>query len=127
VARRLAAQLLSSYLLIWVPGTFAVELISALPTMGMRGAPAWIELAVHGMVAIACAVAGRMLRIGSSAAPALAASGILARAAVSIQSLYWSTLPQDIAPGTRGLFVTLACINALVWLGVVRWAGSSER
>jgi hypothetical protein len=119
VARRIAAQLLSSYLLIWAPGTFAVELISALPTMGMRGAPAWIELAVHGVVAIVCAVAGRMLRIGTPAAPALAVAGIVARAATSIQSLFWSTLPQDIPPGTRGIFVTLACINALVWLGVL--------
>ena len=127
MARRIAAQLLSSYLLIWAPGTFAVELISALPTMGMRGAPAWIELAVHGVVAIVCAVAGRMLRIGTPAAPALAASGILARAAISIQSLFWSALPQNVPPGTRGFLTALACLNALLWLGVLYWSRDSRR
>jgi hypothetical protein len=127
VARRIAAQLLSSYLLIWVPGTFAVELISALPTMGMRGAPAWIELTVHGTVAIVCAVAGRMLRIGTPAAPALAVSGVVARASIAIQSLFWTTLPQDVAPGTRGYLAALACINALVWLGVLYWSRESQR
>jgi hypothetical protein len=127
VARRIAAQLLSSYLLIWAPGTFAVELISAAPTMGMRGAPAWIELAVHGVVAIVCGVAGRMLRIGTPAAKTLAASGILARAATSIVSLIWTTLPKDVAPGTRGIFIALACINALVWLGVLYWSRDSQR
>jgi hypothetical protein len=127
VARRIAAQLLSSYLLIWAPGTFAVELISALPTMGMRGAPAWIELAVHGVVAMVCAVAGRMLRIGTPAAPALAVAGIVARAAIAIQSLFWTTLPQDVAPGTRGYLAALACINALVWLGVLYWSRESQR
>ena len=65
MARRIAAQLLSSYLLVWVPATFAVELLSVLPSIGMRGPAAWIELAVHGAVAIMCAVAGRMIRDGT--------------------------------------------------------------
>jgi hypothetical protein len=121
VGRRIAAQLLSSYLLIWVPGMFALELLSALPSMGMRGLPGWIELAVHGAVAMVCGVAGRMIRIGTPAASTVAVSGILARAAISIQSLFWTTLPSQVAPGTRGAFIALACINAVVWLGVVRW------
>jgi hypothetical protein len=127
VVRRIAAQLLSSYLLIWAPGTFAVELLTALPSMGMRGLPAWVELVVHGLVAIVCAVAGRMLRVGTPAASALAASGVLARAAIAIQSLFWTTLPQDVAPGTRGFLAALACINALVWLGVLYWSRDSRR
>ena len=125
MGRRIAAQLLSSYLLIWAPGMFALELLSALPSMGMRGMPAWIELVVHGAVAIVCGVAGRMIRIGTPAAPALAMWGILARAAISIQSLFWTTLPSEVAPGTRGPLTALACINALVWVGVVRWSASS--
>ncbi len=122
MARRIAAQLLSSYLLVWVPATFAVELLSVLPSIGMRGPAAWIELAVHGAVAIMCAVAGRMIRLGTPAASPLAVTGILARAAITIQSLFWTTLPQDVAPGTRGIWIALACVNALMWLGVVRWS-----
>ena len=52
------AQLLSSYLLIWAPGTFAMELLTALPSVGVRGPAAWIELTVHGVVAITCAAGG---------------------------------------------------------------------
>jgi hypothetical protein len=118
---RIAAQLLSSYLLVWVPGMFAIELLSTLPSMGMRGPLAWIELMVHGAVAALCTVAGRMIRLGTPAASSLAAAGIIARAAVAVQSLFWTRLPADVAPGTRGLFTALACVNAAVWLGVVVW------
>jgi hypothetical protein len=121
IVRRVAAQLLSSYLLVWAPGMFAIELLSALPSMGMRGPLAWTELGVHGSVAALCAVAGRMIRLGAPAATTLAAAGILARAAVTIQSLFWTLLPQDVAPGTRGPFVALACVNAAIWLGVAVW------
>ena len=100
---------------------FAIELLSTLPSIGMRGAIAWIELAVHGVVAAVCAVAGRMIRLGTPAASALAAAGIVTRAAVTIQSLFWTRLPTDVAPGTRGVFTVLACVNAAAWLGVVVW------
>ena len=125
--RRVAAQLLSSYLLVWVPGMFAIELLSTLPSIGMRGAIAGIELAVHGVVAALCAVAGRMIRLGTPAASALAAAGIAARAVVTIQSLFWTRLPTNVAPGTRGVFMVLACVNAAIWIGVVMWTRESRQ
>ena len=125
--RRVAAQLLSSYLLVWVPGMFAIELLSTLPSIGMRGAIAWIELSVHGVVAALCAVAGRMIRLGTPAASALATAGIVARAGVAIQSLFWTRLPTDVAPGTRGVFMVLACVNAAIWIGVVMWTRESRQ
>ena len=123
--RRIAAQLLSSYLLIWAPGMFAVELLTALPSIGMRGPRAWIELGIHGLVAVVCAVAGRMIRMGAPSAQPMAVLGIVARAATSIQSLFWSVLPRDVAPGTPGPFTALACANAIVWLAVVYWTRES--
>lgn len=105
---------------------FAIELLSALPSMGMRGPLAWIELAVHGAVAALCAVAGRMIRLGAPAATTLALAGILARAAVTIQSLSWTLLPVDVAPGTRGPHLALACVNAAIWLAVVAWTRNRE-
>ena len=118
--RRLLAQLLSSYLLIWAPGTFAVELVSALPTMGMRGARGWIELVIHGLVAVLCAVAGRMIRMSAPAATVLAAVGVSLRAIVSLQSLFWTALPSDVAPGMRGPYAIVTCLNGIFWLFVVR-------
>ena len=113
-------------LLVWVPGMFALELLSTLPSIGMRGALAWIELAVHGTVAAVCAVAGRMIRLGTPAGPGLAAAGIIARAGAAIQSLFWTRLPTDVAPGTRGVLTVLACVNAAIWLGVVFWTRRRE-
>ena len=99
--QRVLAQLLSSYLLIWAPGTFAVEFLMVLPSIGVRGPGAWIELAVHGIVAMTCAAGGRMLRIGTPAGPAVAAAGVAARAVIGVQSLFWTALPRDVAPGTH--------------------------
>jgi hypothetical protein len=119
--RRLGGQLLSSYLLIWVPGTFAVELLTTLPSIGMRGAWAWLELAVHAVVAMVCAVAGRMLRIDSPSAPVMATAGVVLRAVISLQSLFLTVLPRDVAPGMRLPLAVLACVNALIWLAMIRW------
>ena len=113
-------QLLSSYLLIWAPGTFAMEFLTVMPSIGVRGPVAWIELAVHGMVAIACAAGGRMLRIDSPAGPAVAAVGVAARAVISLQSIFWTVLPRDIAPGTHLPLALLTCANAIFWLIVIR-------
>jgi hypothetical protein len=119
--RRLGSQLLSSYLLIWIPGTFAAELLTTLPTFGMRGRLAWLELAAHALVTVTCAVAGRMLRIDSPSASGLAAVGVTLRALVSLQSLFWTALPRDVAPGMRLPLALLACAIAAVWLVMIRW------
>ena len=113
-------QLLSSYLLIWIPGTFAVELLNAFPSLGIRGPAAAVEVAVHGLIAMWCAVAGRMLRLGSPSAPLFAAVGIGLRAAASLQALMWSSLPQNTAPGARLPLVLFTCATAGFWLIVIR-------
>jgi len=118
--QRVLAQLLSSYLLIWAPGTFAVEFLMVLPSIGVRGPGAWIELAVHGIVAMTCAAGGRMLRIGTPAGPAVAAAGVAARAVIGVQSLFWTALPRDVAPGTHLPIALLTCANAVFWLMVIR-------
>ena len=118
--RRILAQLLSSYLLIWAPGTFAMEVLATLPSIGMRGPPGWLELTVHGAVAVFCAVAGRMLRLGSPSAPAAAAVAVGIRAVVSLQSLFWTVLPRDLAPGMQLPMALLTCGSAVFWLIVIR-------
>jgi hypothetical protein len=118
--RNIFTQLLSSYLLIWAPATFAVDFLRTLPSIGVRGPGAWIELAVHGIVAMTCAAGGRMLRIGTPAGPAVAAAGVAARAVIGVQSLFWTALPRDVAPGTHLPIALLTCANAVLWLMVIR-------
>ena len=124
---RIAAQLLSSYLLIWAPGTFAVELLTALPSIGMRGTARVVELGVHGLVAIVCAVAGRMMRIGTPAASAAGRRRDRRRArAIAIQSLFWTVAAAATWRRARGVpFAVLACINA--WSGWACSTGSDRR
>ena len=97
-----------------------MELLTVMPSIGVRGAAAWIELVVHGIVAIACAAGGRMLRIASPAGPAVAAVGVVARGVISLQSLFWTALPRDVAPGTHLPLALLTCANGIFWLIVIR-------
>jgi hypothetical protein len=100
-----------------------MEFLTVMPSIGVRGPVAWIELVVHGIVAVACAAGGRMLRIASPSGPAVAAVGVAARAVISLQSLFWTALPRDIAPGTRLPLALLTCANAVFWLIVIRLLG----
>ena len=118
--QNILTQLLSSYLLIWAPATFAVEFLRTLPSIGVRGPGAWIELAVHGIVAMTCAAGGRMLRIASPAGPSVAAAAVAARGLIGLQSLFWTALPRDVAPGTHLPIALLTCANAVFWLLVIR-------
>ncbi len=63
-----------------------------------------------------------MLRIETPAGPVVAAVGVCARAIVGLQSLFWTSLPRDVAPGTRLPFALLTCANAIFWLAILRWS-----
>jgi hypothetical protein len=99
---RPAGLILSAYLLVWVPVRFAAELLSTLPSLGMRGAIAIMELGAHAIVAMfSVAAAGRMFTSGSPGAFTAASTAVVAAGVVAIQSLFWTVLPRDVAPGTR--------------------------
>ena len=121
------AILLSAYLFVWVPVNFAVELIGTVPSLGMRGALAWIELAFHGVTAVICATAGRMMRTGAPAALSAATVGVVSAAIVAIQSLLWTALPRDVAPGARWPLLALAVATAGFWLLIIARLRRSNR
>ena len=114
--RRGWTLLLGAYLLLWVPITFANEIFAAGPSLGMRGAPALVELAVHGVVTVLCAAAGWMLLAAAPAALPVASGAVAAAALVSIQSLVWTRLPRQTAPGERVPLVLLILAHAIFWL-----------
>jgi hypothetical protein len=127
--RRSLALLLSAYLLAWIPLGFAIELFSSASSLDMRGGPAVIELTVHGIVGVLCATAGYTCVIRSPSAAPLAAAAVIAAGGIAIQSLYWTALPRQVAPGERPALVVAACVTAVFWLSVVavavRQKGSS--
>jgi hypothetical protein len=78
-----------------------------------------VELGVHALVAMFSAAAGRMLMIGSSAAIRMASAAILASGTVAVQSIYWSVLPRDVVPGTRGTLAAFWIVITLALLAMV--------
>jgi hypothetical protein len=116
------ALLLCGYLLGWVPLTFANEILGTFPSLGMRGMPAILELAAHALVAIVCATAGWMVWMRAPAAWPMAAVSVAASSVASIQSLFWTALPRNIAPGEQLPLAALAFVLAVFWLAFIRRA-----
>lgn len=118
--------LLSAFLLVWIPFNFAVELTSSLPTAGLRGAPAMVELLVHAVAAALAVAAGRALWNGSQDAR-LAAVAVVVNTAVGIQSLLWTYLPTQTRPGTGGPLALLYAAAGAVALIYLRRRGRPSR
>jgi hypothetical protein len=110
------ALLLCVYLLGWVPLNFANELFGSVGSLDMRGWRGTIELAAHAVVTMMCAAAGWSLRTGAPAGRTLAIAAVLASAFAAVQSLYWTVLPRNLAPGDRLPLAALATAHASFWL-----------
>ena len=108
--------LLSAYLLVWVPLNFAVLASRSFSSLDSRGLPAVAELALHGAVAVLCAVAGWLLRVGNAAGRRLAATGLVVNAGTTIQALYNSALPRDVPPGLALPFSLVTAVHTAAWL-----------
>ena len=125
--RRIWVLLLCTYLLGWVPLNFANELFATVPSLQMRGAPALIELALHGITVTLCATAGWMLWVGAPAGLTLAAAAVTAAGLVSLQSLFLTVLPRNTAPGERIPLALVTGAHTAVWLTILVRAGRRER
>jgi hypothetical protein len=120
--RAALALLLCGYLLVWVPLGYAVELLGVWPSLGMRGAPAALELTVHGLAAMLSATAGWMILSRAAAGSRLAVAAVVLNALASFQSLFWTVLPRNVAPGGAWPSAALALGGAVFWLVVIRLA-----
>lgn len=107
-------------LLFLEPLHFASEALTVLPTIAYRGAAAAVELVVHGLVAALCAAAGLSLWNGSPDARRLATAAIVAAIGRTLQSLYWSALPNDTRPGDEPIVAAIAIGVGIIALVLVR-------
>jgi hypothetical protein len=103
--------LISVCLLVWIPLNFAAELASTLPSLGIRGWLAVVELAAHGLAAALAVAGGWAVWTGNQDAAKLASIAVVAWTAVVIQSLFWSRLPAQTKPGDE---IPLAVLHALL-------------
>jgi hypothetical protein len=111
-----ALTILCFVLFLWTPAGFAAEAATALPSLAMRGMPGLIELSAHGAVAALSAAAGWSLWTRASHGPVLARAALIASAAISVQSLYWSVLPRQTPPGSELPLAAIAVLHAALWL-----------
>lgn len=111
---------LCAVLILWRPFNFAIELPSALPSLGMRGIAGALELLFHGAVAALAIAAVRALMGELPIGPPLAAAALVASAAASVQSLYWSALPNQTVPGSELPLAAFAIVHASAWLIYLR-------
>lgn len=107
---------LCAVLLLWRPLDFAMELPLTLPSLGMRGIAGGAELLFHGAVAVLAIAAVRALAGALPIGPTLAAAALVASAGASIQSLFWSALPNQVVPGSELPLAALSTLHALAWL-----------
>jgi hypothetical protein len=113
-------RVLAVLLFVWEPMRVATELLTSMPTLGMRGPIAIAELAAHAVAAAIAVAAGRALWTGAPHGPSLAIAALVASTAVSLQSLYASALPQQTSPGQHLPFAILAVIYAAGWIAYLR-------
>jgi hypothetical protein len=112
--------LLSAYLLVWVPLNFAAELAAVLPSVGVRGAVAGIELLAHAGVAALSFAAGWAIRSGNDDALWFASVAVGVSTFAAIQSLFWSSLPSQTMPGDHVPLAALYAAHGLAWLWYLR-------
>ena len=111
---------LSAYLLVWQPMRFAAEVTASLPSLDMRGAPGMLELTAHAFVTALAAAAGWALWIVNPRAPSLTAIALVATAAATVQSLYWTRLPENTIPGDRLPLAVLTVLHNGGWIAYLR-------
>jgi hypothetical protein len=75
-----------------------------------------VELAAHGAAALLCAAAGWMLWVRHAAGVGVARAALVVEAAVTVQGLFVSALPRDVAPGLAWPIAAVVVAHALAWL-----------
>ena len=100
----------------WVPLNFSAELSTTLPSIGMRGAVAVVELIVHGAAAALSVSAGYALWLRRPHGPMLARAAVVINSLVVIQRHYWSILPSQTMPGDELWLSIAAVLHSALWL-----------
>ena len=116
IAARGWLLVLCALLFIWEPLRLAAEFSGSIGTIAMRGPVAIAELVAHAAAAALAVAAAWALWNLNPAAPQIAIIALVLSAAVSVQSLYWSSLPHQTAPGERLPSAVLAVLHACAWI-----------
>ncbi|MEO5897543.1 MAG: hypothetical protein ABIS06_17775 [Vicinamibacterales bacterium] len=106
---------------------FAGEALTVVPTIVYRGLLPAFELAAHGVVAALAAAAGLAIWNSAPAALRLGTVAIIASAARTVQSLYFSRLPNNVVPGDEPTIAMASVVVAALALAVISRSERSSR
>ncbi len=120
-------QTLAVLLLAWEPLNFALRALTVLPTIVYRGWLSGVELLLHALVAAVNAAAGMSLLNRTPSSHRLATVAVLAACARTIQSVSFSTLPNETVPGQEPYVIVAALTAAIVALAIIRRSARSSR
>ena len=120
-------SLLGLGLLLFEPLNFAVKALTVVPTIVYRGWLPAIELTLYGCVAAVNAAAGLSLLNGTPAAYRLATIAVLAACARTIQSVSFTSLPNETVPGQEPYVIIAALTFTIIALAIIRRSARSSR
>jgi hypothetical protein len=107
--------LLAAILTLWEPLTFASALATG-RSLAFRGPIAIVEIAAVGIIAVVSVAASWSLLNGAPHGVPLARIALIATTVREGVALYWTRLPSNVAPGTRGLYAAMMIAHAIAWL-----------
>ena len=111
---------LVTLLLLLEPLHFALVASRVLSTIAYRGLVAWLELGAHAVVAVLCVGAAAAFWNSGPGARRFVTFAVIASVARTIQSVYWSSLPDDTRPGDELYIALIAMVIGAVVLHSVR-------
>ena len=102
------------------PLRFAFEALGVIPTVPYRGTVAALELLAHGAVAAIAAAGAMALTNGAANARRVATLAVILAVCRVLQSLYFSVLPQNTAPGEHIYTAVVALVVGLLMVIAIR-------
>ena len=113
------SKLVAVLLIAWEPLRFAREALQVLPSIPDRGWLAAVELFAHAGTAALSAGAGFALWNGTPDAGRIATCAVLVLMARTVQSVYWSVLPNNTMPGDEPFTIGVALVVGGLMVAVI--------
>jgi hypothetical protein len=110
---------------LWEPLNFGSTLAATGLSPGFRGAIAVLEIVAMGVIATLSVTASWSLLNREPHGIPLARAALIATTVREVLALYWTRLPSNVAPGTRGIYSLVMAAHAAAWLTYLRRARRS--
>lgn len=108
--------------MLWEPLNFASAVAATGRSLEFRGPLAIVELVASGAIAVLSVAASWSLLNREPHGIPLARAALIATTLREVLALYWTRLPSNVVPGTRGVYSLMMAAHAAGWLAYLRKA-----